>query len=178
MVHIADGEVDPTLWENFRVLELCINKCSASLGPLPYSPILLVSVDPPQEFFHLILVHTFLSVAMILLHHPLTRSNPPSQDKCQTWARKILYTAEQVPTAHFGSMHPIVAVSAKDALNVGLSHTRILDVLGSRCRCHSAGDYRRTENAGTIIQDLLFRRRIGLLAERNVGAQQDTPYSR
>jgi len=110
MMHTADGEVDPTLWENFRLLELCINKSSASLGPLPYSPILHVEVDPPQEFFHMILVHTFLSVAMILLHHPLTRSNPPSQDKCQTWARKILYSVEQVPTAHFSSMHPMVAM--------------------------------------------------------------------
>lgn len=129
-MYAADGEVDPTVWENFRLLELCINKCSASLGPLPYSPILLLTVDPPQEFFHLILVHTFLSVAMILLHHPLARSNPPSQDKCQTWARKILYTVEQVPAAHFGSMHPIVAVSARDAFNVWLSHTGIFRCAG------------------------------------------------
>ncbi len=84
--------------------------CSASLGPLPeHDP--STGMPPPPEFFHVIFVHSFLSVAMILLHYPLAKRSPTSLDKCQTWARKVLYTVEKVPPECYRSLHPMLSVS-------------------------------------------------------------------
>lgn len=70
------------------------------------------------EFHNLVLVHSMLAAGMILLHHPLAATNSTSMDKCQTWARKVIYAAEMVPDAHFCYLSPIMTVSTPQGCNI------------------------------------------------------------
>jgi hypothetical protein len=92
--------------------------CSASLGPLP--EIDSTSPWPSPEFFNFIFVHSFLSIAMILLHYPLAKQSATSMDKCQTWARKALYTVEKVPANFYRFLHPMLAVSSGEKLRIAI----------------------------------------------------------
>jgi hypothetical protein len=90
-------------------LEMCIHKSSVCLGALFPLPIIATALESTR-FYNLVLAHCMLGAAMVLLHHPLAERQLSSMSKCQTWARKVLHTAQLVNEMEYSKLSPVIAV--------------------------------------------------------------------